>query len=61
MKCPLCNLEMRITRTRNILENDNTPDAETKLFVEQDLSCVNENCNNHNKIVETVRHEVPIG
>jgi len=61
MKCPLCNLEMRIIRTRNILENDNTPDAETKLFVEQDLSCMNENCNNHKKIVETVRHEVPIG
>lgn len=61
MKCPLCNLEMRITKTRNILENDNTPDAETKLYVEQDLSCLNKNCSNYEKVVETVRTEIPIG
>ena len=61
MKCPLCNLEMRITKTRNILENDNTPDAETKLFTEQDLSCMNKNCSNYEKVVMTVRSEEPIG
>lgn len=61
MKCPLCRVEMRITRTRNILENDNTPDAETKLYVEQDLSCLNKNCSNYEKVVETVRTEIPIG
>ena len=61
MKCPLCNVEMRITKTRNILENDNTPDAETKLYVEQDLSCMNKNCPNYEKIVETSKTEIPIG
>lgn len=61
MKCPKCNLEMRIVKTRNILENDNTPDAETKLFVEQDLSCLNKNCSNFEKIVKTVKNEIPIG
>ena len=61
MKCPLCRVEMRITKTRNILENDNTPDAETKLYVEQDLSCLNKNCSNYEKVVETVRTEIPIG
>lgn len=61
MKCPLCNVEMRIIRTRNILENDNTPDAETQLFVEQDLTCLNKNCANFEKIVQTVRSEIPIG
>lgn len=61
MKCPKCNLEMRIVKTRNILENDNTPDAETKLFVEQDLSCVNKNCSNFQQIVKTVKNEIPIG
>lgn len=61
MKCPLCSVEMRITKTRNILENDNTPDAETKLFVEQDLSCLNKNCSNYEKVVKTVRSEIPIG
>jgi predicted metal-dependent HD superfamily phosphohydrolase len=61
MKCPLCSVEMRITKTRNILENDNTPDAETKLYVEQDLSCLNKNCSNYEKVVKTVRSEIPIG
>lgn len=61
MKCPLCSVEMRITKTRNILENDNTPDAETKLFVEQDLSCLNKNCSNYEKVVKTVRSEIQIG
>lgn len=61
MKCPLCNVEMRITKTRNILENDNTPDAETKLFVEQDMSCMNKDCSNFEKVVQTVRNEIPIG
>ena len=61
MKCPLCSVEMRITKTRNILENDNTPDAETKLFTEQDLSCLNKTCPNFQKVVETVRSEEPIG
>lgn len=61
MKCPLCQLEMRIIRSRNIVENDNTPDAETKLYIEQDFSCMNRNCDNHDKVVESVRSELPIG
>ena len=61
MKCPLCNLELRITKTRNVVEHDDTPNEETKLFVEQDLSCVNKNCPNFNKVVQTVRSEEPIG
>lgn len=61
MKCPLCNVEMRITKFRNILENDNTPDAETKLYVEQDLTCLNKECANYEKIVQTVRNEQQIG
>lgn len=61
MKCPLCQVEMRITKCRNILENDNTPDAETKLFVEHELTCLNKNCANYEKVVETVRNEIPIG
>lgn len=61
MKCPLCKIEMRISRTRNIIENDNTPDAETKLYIEQELKCLNKNCSNYDKVVETVRSEIPIG
>lgn len=61
MKCPLCQVEMAISRSRNIVENDDTPDKETKLYVAQDLSCVNKNCENYDTVVETVKNELPIG
>ena len=61
MKCPLCDVEMRIVRTRNILENDNTPDAETKLFVEQEMKCMNKNCSNFDKVIATAKNEIKIG
>ena len=61
MKCPLCQVEMRISRSRNIVENDDTPDTETKLYVEQELVCMNKNCSNYEKAVKTVRNEIPIG
>lgn len=61
MKCPLCQVEMRITRSRNVVENDDTPDTPTKLFTEMDMSCLNKNCANYKKVVQTVRNEQPIG
>ncbi len=61
MKCPKCQVELRITRSRNVIENDNTPDAETKLFVEQELTCLNKGCENFETVVKTVRNELPIG
>ena len=61
MKCPLCQVELRITHSRNVVEHDDTPNEETKLFVVQELSCLNKNCKNYETVVETVRHEIPIG
>lgn len=61
MKCPLCQVEMRITRSANVLENDDTPDKPTKLYTEQDFTCFNRNCENYDKVVETERVELPIG
>ena len=58
MKCPLCVIEMRITKSRNIVEMDgDTP----HLFHEVDLSCMNKQCENYDKVVETLRDELPIG
>lgn len=58
MKCPLCNVEMRITKTRNIVEMDGeTP----KLYFDQDLTCMNKQCANYEKVVTTVRDEQPVG
>ena len=61
MKCPLCKTEMRITSTRYVTENDDTDTLDTKLFIEQDLSCRNKNCSNFEKVVEATKTEIPIG
>ena len=61
MKCPLCQVELRITRSRNVVEHDDTPDQATKLYVEQELSCMNKNCGNYKTVVHTVKNEQPIG
>jgi len=57
MKCPICQVEMRITGTRNVIKiEDNVP----HLFIEQDLSCMNKTCSNYDKIVETTSDEQPV-
>ena len=58
MKCPLCQLEMRITKTRNIVEIvEDVP----HLYFESEFSCFTKGCENYEKVVETVRDERPIG
>ena len=61
MKCPLCKVEMKIIKSRNVITNDDTPDEETKLYREMDYRCPNKNCENNTKVVQTVRQEIPIG
>lgn len=61
MKCPQCQVELRISRSRNVVENDTTPEEDTKLYVEQDLICLNKNCKNYQRVVHTSRTEIPIG
>lgn len=61
MKCPLCQVEMRISRSRNVVENDDTPDEKTKLYIDQELMCLNKNCANYEQVVQTVRNELPLG
>lgn len=51
---------MRINNTRYVVENDNTDEKETKLFLYQDLVCVNKKCANENKIVDTVKTEMQL-
>lgn len=47
MKCPLCQVEMRITQSRDEEE-----------YTEQDLTCVNKSCPNYNTVVET--EKIPV-
>ena len=58
MKCPLCQVEMRITKSRNIID---TSGEEPKLFFEQDLTCLNEKCENYETVVYTEKTELPVG
>lgn len=61
MKCPKCQLELRISRSRNIVENDDTPNEDTKLYIVQEFKCRNKDCDNYDTVVETVKNELPIG
>lgn len=60
MQCPLCNIETAIASSRYVIENDTTAEAETKLYIEQDMKCRNPNCSNYNKIINTVKNELPV-
>ena len=51
MKCPLCQVEMRITQSRKVEEDD-------KEYVEQDLTCMNKSCANYKTVVETTKTEI---
>lgn len=61
MTCPLCKIEMRIANSKNVVEHDDTPNEATRLYVVQELKCRNEQCQNFNKLVDTVKIELPIG
>lgn len=55
VKCPLCNVEMAISCHRYRIAGDDSPDTDTKLYIEQDLVCRNAQCANHGKVVTTVK------
>lgn len=58
MKCPKCDIEMSIKASRYRIFNDDTPDKETELYSEQDMSCRNKACSNYGLVVETVRNKL---
>lgn len=60
MKCPLCNLEAHIKASRYVVENDDN-NEETKLFLEQDIACMNSKCNNFNQKIHTFRNPIKLG
>ena len=55
MKCPKCDVEMRIVGSKIRFENDNTPDMPTKAIRVMTLQCVNSQCSGYTTEVE---HEV---
>mgnify|MGYP000226329068 CR=1 FL=1 len=55
MQCPLCKTELRIKGSRTVVENDDSPDKETRVYIEQELVCVNKKCENYQKVVSQQR------
>lgn len=53
MKCPLCNVEMRIIKGGYVTNNG-------KLFSRQIYSCRNENCSNFGKTVKVVYNPLEV-
>ncbi len=51
MQCPLCKSDCRITNTRTQVVGDNSPDTQTRVYAVQEMSCINQNCQNHMLVV----------
>lgn len=60
MKCPLCNNEGFIIKSGFVVENDDTPDKETTLHIEQTFVCRNANCENAGKEIGSVKNPIQI-
>lgn len=56
MKCPLCQVEMRISRTRY----RTTKEPPIRLFAVQSLVCRNGQCDNFGAVVSDVEHELAV-
>lgn len=60
MQCPLCNVEAAIAKSRYKIEGDKSPDVETKLYIEQEMTCRNPNCSNYGTLIDTVKNELQL-
>ena len=58
MKCKTCGLEAAIVRTELKLQNDDTPERETKVYKELVFACRNGRCPEHGKEVGSVIHQL---
>lgn len=56
MKCPLCQTEMRISRTRY----KTTQEPPIKLYAVQSLVCRSKQCENYGAVVEEISHELSV-
>lgn len=58
MQCPKCDCEMSVVNGYNVVENDDTPEKETKLYRVVQHKCLNKKCSN--KDVYTQRIELEL-
>jgi len=55
MLCPICQLEMGISSSNNVIEVDKAT-MQPSLYLDQELSCRNKQCQNFQKVVTKIRH-----
>lgn len=45
--CPKCGLLLRVGRSYYTSENDDTPDLPTKIFINLEMLCLNQDCSEY--------------
>ena len=51
--CPRCNTLLRIVNGKYVMRGD-------KLYMIQELACRNSTCENNDKVIDKVEHELPV-
>ena len=59
MLCPICQLEMGISSSNNVIEVDQVT-KQPSLYLDQELSCRNKQCQNFQKVVTKIRHPLQV-
>ena len=59
MLCPICQLEMGIPSSNNVIEVDKVTN-QPSLYLDQELSCRNKQCQNFKKVVTKIRHPLQV-
>ena len=56
MKCPVCNIEARITRNTTIVK---MVEGQPKVFSRMEYKCMNPQCSKYNKVIKREDVEIP--
>ena len=49
-------MDLQITKAYPQVTGDDSPDTPTRVYLVQELSCVNPRCPNHGRMLDEVRH-----
>ena len=56
MDCPKCPVQAQISRVYTKVEGDSSPDTPTRVYTVQEITCMNPQCPNFNRVINTVMH-----
>ncbi|MBR6735442.1 MAG: hypothetical protein IKL92_01060 [Oscillospiraceae bacterium] len=58
MLCPKCKMAAQIRSAKTRVENDDTPDKKTVVYLIQEFVCRNSRCEMNGKAVGEVKHQI---